>query len=210
MTLRSILLCCVVAAAAAARLRIPGNASASTNASANASSKKLNASHPQRNLTDLEKIEKLQDGLKSIQNVEAMFVARHRAEAGAPAVGAQKFADGALTEELSNQESPVWAAIAAMVNSTQRVMSQMKGKSKDEQKKMMESLEAEMDTKAGVLHNVTEDAGKKQVVQDEEYVLGLLNMHKSQWNMTKQLETVKKFMGKSPKLAELYAHHDDS
>jgi len=219
MMIRHVLLICAAAAVAGSRLRAPGNGS---NASVNNHTQKVSMSNhtqklnvsqvnvtatPQRNLTDMEKVEKLQDGLKSIQSVQALFVAR--ANAGR-AGGAEKFAEGALTEELSKKDSEVWSVISAMVASTEKVVSDMKGKSKDEQKKIMNSLEAELDNKAVVLHNVTEDAGKRQVVQDEEYVLGLLNMHKKEWSVEKQLETVKKFMGNSAKLAELYKHHNSS
>merc|ERR1712032_853764 len=113
-------------------------------------------------------------------------------------------------QPASSKDSAVWAVIGAMVNSTQKVMAEMKGKNQDQQKKIMESLETELDSKAGVLRNVTNEAGKRQVVQDEEYVLGLLNMHARDWPMEEQLETVQKFMGNSPKLAALYKHHNAS
>lgn len=176
----------------------------------NASSpgKATSHTHAAQDLTDAQKVAKLQDGLKSIQRVQALFAGR-RGSRGARA-GAEKFAEGALTEELSSKDSAIWGAIGAMVNSTERVAAEMEGKTKDQQKKIMQSLEAEMDSKAVVLRNVTNDAGRRQVVQDEEYVLGLLNMHANQWSMEKQLETMKKFMGASPKIAELYKHHNAS
>jgi len=218
MSPRGALLCCAVSLAVASRIRAPGH---TTNTSSGNHSHKLQApnatspgnathhTHAAQNLTDAQKVAKLQDGLRSIQRVQALFAGR-RGSRGARATGAAKFAEGALTEELSSKDSAIWAVIGEMVNSTEKVAAEMDGKSKDQQKKIMQSLEAELDSKAVVLRNVTNDAGRRQVVQDEEYVLGLLNMHADQWSMEKQLETVKKFMGASPRLAELYSHHNAS
>ncbi|CAK0846985.1 unnamed protein product [Prorocentrum cordatum] len=214
MSPRGALLCYAVSLAMASRLRAPEHA---TNTLSGSHSKKLNASNASsprnaahhtnaaQNLTDAQKVKKLQDGLRSIQRVQALFAGGN---SGTRAMGAEKFAEGALTEELSSKDSAIWAVIDAMVNSTQKVAAEMVGKSRDQQKKIMQSLEAELDSKAVVLRNVTNDAGRRQVVQDEEYVLGLLNMHANQWSMGKQLETVKKFMAASPKLTELYKHHN--
>jgi hypothetical protein len=218
MSPRGALLCCAVSLAVASRLRAPGHAA---NTSSSNHSHKVHASnasspgnathhtHAAQNLTDAQKVAKLQDGLRSIQRVQALFAGR-RGSRAARTIGAEKFAEGALTEELSSKDSAIWAVIGGMVNSTEKVAAEMEGKSKDQQKKIMQSLEAELDSKAVVLRNVTNEAGRRQVVQDEEYVLGLLNMHANQWSMEKQLETVKKFMGASPKLAELYKHHNAS
>merc|ERR1719265_925046 len=86
----------------------------------------------------------------------------------------------------------------------------MKGKSKDEQKKAMDALESNLNGKAADLETVTKKVSSKQQKLDEEYVLGLLNMHRNDWNMTQQLNATATFMHGSPTLQELYKHHDSS
>merc|ERR1719272_1596760 len=72
----------------------------------------------------------------------------------------------------------------------------------------MKSLEGKLDEKAQVLSNVNDNVSKKQEEQDEEYLLGLLLLHKDNWSMEKQLNATETFMHNSPILKNLFAHHD--
>ena len=117
------------------------------NTTANATVK-VNAT-AKANVSDMEQIEKLQEGLKSIQKVRSLF-----ANTGAgPHVDAEKFADGALSTELSKQDSKVWSSIEDMMAESMSAMSKMKALkgNKAEQSKVMESLEDSLNNKASVL-----------------------------------------------------------
>merc|ERR1719375_2065623 len=72
----------------------------------------------------------------------------------------------------------------------------------------MASLEGELNKKASVLSNVNADVSKKQQEQDEEYVLGLLNLHRNDWSVEQQLNATKTFMHNSPVLQDFYKNHD--
>lgn len=156
--------------------------------------------------TDAETLKALTNGLKTIHNLRAIFTKDK--EATSPQDGAEKFANGAMSEELSSKDSQVWSTIENMMGAVQDSMTSMKGKSKDERDKVMKSLEANLDKKATVLSKVNDDVSKKQQQQDEEYLLGLLLLHKDNWSMEKQLNATEKFMHNSPILQNLFAHHD--
>jgi len=156
---------------------------------------------------DAQTLEALGKGLKTIHNLRALF---SKDKKDGPADGSEKFANGALSEELSNKDSQVWATIDTMIGATQTAMKSIQGKSKSERAQVMKSLEDSLDKHAGVLSNVTDDVSKKQMRQDEEYLLGLLLMHQNNWNMEKQLNATKQFMNKSPVLQKLFEHHDSS
>lgn len=153
---------------------------------------------------DAQTLEALGNGLKTIHNLRALFT---KTKAG-PGDGAEKFANGAMSEELSNKDSQVWSTIENMIGETQKAMSSIKGKSKADREKVMKALEGSLDTKAGVLSKVNDQTTKKQQQQDEEYLLGLLLLHKDNWSMEKQLNATEKFMHNSPILRNLFAHHD--
>jgi len=96
-----------------------------------------------------------------------------------------------------------------MLDTTAQAMKQMKSKGKNEKKDLMADLEKTLDSKAGHIMNMTNEASKAQQSQDEEYLLGLLNMH-STWSMEQQLNATSTFKTYSPVIAQLYNHHDAS
>lgn len=156
--------------------------------------------------SDADSLEALGNGLKIINNLRAVFTKKEDKLQD----GAEKFANGAMSEELSNKDSQVWSTIETMIAATQKAKAEMKGKSKEDREKAMKSLEADLDKKATVLSNVNNDVSKKQRQQDEEYVLGLLLLHKDNWSMDKQLDALQKFMHNSPVMQDLFKHHDSS
>jgi len=156
---------------------------------------------------DAQTLEALGKGLKTIHNLRALFA---KDKKDAPADGSEKFANGALSEELSNKDSQVWSTIDTMIGATQTAMKSIQGKSKSERAQVMKSLEDSLDNHAKVLSNVTDDVSKKQMRQDEEYLLGLLLLHQNNWNMEKQLNATKQFKHNSPVLQKLFDHHDSS
>eukprot|EP00403_Amphidinium_massartii_P016197 CAMPEP_0178410020 /NCGR_PEP_ID=MMETSP0689_2-20121128/20764_1 /TAXON_ID=160604 /ORGANISM="Amphidinium massartii, Strain CS-259" /LENGTH=217 /DNA_ID=CAMNT_0020031183 /DNA_START=30 /DNA_END=683 /DNA_ORIENTATION=- len=155
---------------------------------------------------DAVKLSKLHESLKRLQNLKGVFAKEHSPSEPQ----ASQFADGALSQELSNSDSGVWAAIDSMIGSTQQAAQEMKGKGKDEQKKLMDSLEKTLDAKAGELSGLTDKVSSKQRKLDEEYVLGLLLMHQKDWSMKQQLNATATFVHSSPLLKELYEHHNAS
>merc|ERR1719158_1316472 len=88
-------------------------------------------------------------------------------------------------------------------------MTSIKGKSKAEKDKAMASLEKDLDKKAEVLNNVNKDVSIKQQQQDEEYLLGLLILHRNDWSNEKKLNATETFMKNSPLLQNFFKHHDD-
>jgi len=121
-----------------------------------------------------------------------------------------QFANGALSEELARPDSKIWSTIEAMVGSTQKVMKQMKGKSKVQQQQLMDSLEHDLDDKAVAMKNVTASTWEKQKQQDEEYLLGLLLLHAKDWSYARQLNATHSLMKGSPIIEELFLHHDNT
>jgi len=154
--------------------------------------------------TEEEKLNALQNGLSAMRSLRTIF---DRARTG-PTDGAQKFADGALSDELSRRDSPFWSSIDSMIDSTHNAMGLMRGKSGTDQKKLMTTLEGELDSKVKVMSGVNTKVNRKQQKLDDEYLLGLLLMHQKDWSMKQQLNATVTFMHASPLIAELYAHHD--
>merc|ERR1719313_2160887 len=144
----------------------------------------------------------LEAGLNVIQKLKSVF-------ASAQQDSASRFANGAMSDEMSNQNSAIWSAIDSMMAQAKKVSTELKGKSKAEKEKLMDSLENSLNSKAHVLSGVTKNVEKKQQVQDEEYVLGLLMSHKD-WSMKEQLNATHTFIDDSSVIAELYKHHDDT
>lgn len=162
-------------------------------------------SKPAKPQTEAEKLDALSNGLKMINNLRSAF---NNKKAPSPMAGAEKFANGAMSEELENKDSQVWSTIESMLGAVQQATKSMKGKQKSEQAQLMNSLEGELNKKATVLGNVTDDVSKKQKQQDEEYLLGLLILHQNNWSMEKQLNATQTFMHNSPVLHSLFEHHD--
>jgi len=143
----------------------------------------------------------LESGLNVIQKLKSVF-------ASAQQDSASRFANGAMSDELSDQNSAIWGAIDSMMTQAKKVSAEMKGKSKADKEKLMDSLETSLNSKAHVLSGVTHHVEKKQQNQDEEYLLGLLMSH-TDWSMQNQLNATHTFMQDSPVIAELYKHHDE-
>mmetsp|Transcript_47179 Transcript_47179/g.132679 ORF Transcript_47179/g.132679 Transcript_47179/m.132679 type:complete len:252 (-) Transcript_47179:87-842(-) len=195
-----------LAAPAAVKAPAPQNASVHNSSVHNASSHNAsahNATAPKKPLSDAEQLEKLTVGLKAVQNLRSQFTTMTAGEED----DGSKFANGALSEELGKKDSKVWATLQDMLTKTVATMGQMKGKSKDDQKKLMSSLEHDLDSKAGQMMKLTGDVTQKQYSQDEEYLLGLLNMHR-EWSLEQQLNATETFNKGSPVIAELVKHHD--
>jgi len=144
----------------------------------------------------------LEAGLQVIQNLKSVFASAQKDDAS-------KFANGALSEELSNQDSSIWGAIDTMMSQAKKVSAELKGKSKSEKEKLMDSLEKQLSSKATVLGSVTHNVQKKQQSQDEEYLLGVLMSHQK-WSMEKQLNATHTFIEDSPIILKLYKHHDNN
>jgi len=100
--------------------------------------------------SDAETLEGLSKGLQTIHNLRALFSKENK---DSLADGAEKFANGAMSEELSKKDSEVWSTIETMLGATQNAMVSMKGKSEAERKQVMASLEGELNKKASVLSN---------------------------------------------------------
>lgn len=156
---------------------------------------------------DAKTLEDMGKALNTIHNLRALF---SKDKADSPKDGSEKFAIGALSEELSNKDSQVWSSIDTMIGATQDAMKSIKGKSKSERRQVMKSLEDKLDSHAKVLSSVNDGVSKKQMQQDEEYLLGLLLLHQNDWSMETQLNATKEFMHNSPVMQKLYEHHDSS
>jgi hypothetical protein len=157
------------------------------------------------NLTDAQKLERLETGLDSINKLRAIFTAKEEG----PPDGAEKFANGAMSEELSKKDSAVWSMITSMISATKETTKTMQGKNKTAQAAMMASLEANLNQKAVDMTKITDQVNEKQEMQNEEYMLGLLILHKTNWNMTQQVKAVERLSSGSPLLSELLKKHDD-
>eukprot|EP00448_Togula_jolla_P007781 CAMPEP_0170613806 /NCGR_PEP_ID=MMETSP0224-20130122/24467_1 /TAXON_ID=285029 /ORGANISM="Togula jolla, Strain CCCM 725" /LENGTH=221 /DNA_ID=CAMNT_0010939429 /DNA_START=34 /DNA_END=699 /DNA_ORIENTATION=+ len=155
------------------------------------------AEHP---LGDEEKLQRLQQGLASIQHLRSVF-------ANSASEGASKFATGALSDELSRKDSRVWDVINNMIASTSKAAGQLKQSGGEEKTKVMASLENELNEKAEQLAGVTDTVHKTQQMEDEEYLLGLLNMHRN-FSMAWQLNATETLAHGSPVVEELLKHHD--
>merc|ERR1719265_79105 len=146
-----------------------------------------------KNLTDDEQIQNLNSGLQTIMKLKAVFTAQDGVLDSAHS-DVEKFAQGAMSSELSSKNSPVWAAIENMLTATAKTTEEMKGKSKAEQEKIMDNLESLMNQKAATLKSVTEKAGEVQEQHSEEYLLGVLMHHQKDWSIEKQVNATKTFV----------------
>jgi len=144
----------------------------------------------------------LEAGLTVIQKLKSVFASAQQDDAS-------KFANGAMSEELSSKDSAIWGAIDTMMSAAKKVSSEMKGKSKADKEKLMDSLEKQLSSKASVLSTVTKSVSKKQQSRDEEYLLGLLMSHKN-WSMERQLNATHTFIEDSPIILKLYKNHTNS
>jgi len=156
---------------------------------------------PAANVSAEVQLAHLEAGLNVIQKLKSVF-------ASAQKDSASKFANGAMSEELSDQSSAIWGAIDSMMTQAKKVSAEMKGKNKADKEKLMDSLEKDLNAKSHVLSNVTNHVAKKQQSRDEEYLLGLLMSHR-EWSMKQQLNATHVFMEDSPLIEKLYKHHDD-
>mmetsp|Transcript_74545 Transcript_74545/g.187747 ORF Transcript_74545/g.187747 Transcript_74545/m.187747 type:complete len:247 (+) Transcript_74545:48-788(+) len=152
-------------------------------------------------LAENDKLKKLQFGLETLKNLRTQFSDKVDNDDGS------KFAYGALSEELGKKDSGIWSTLTDMLSTTAEAMKQMNGKDKNGQENLMADLEKKLDNKAGRIMNLTQAASKKQQDQDEEYLLGLLNMHR-EWSLDQQLNATATFMKYSPVIEQLYRHHD--
>jgi len=206
--MRAIVLALCLVSVSAALLRAPAK-NASTPATKNATAKAVtvkphsnatatspvtkNATKaPPKNLTADEQIANLKTGLQTIMKLKAVFTAPQGGLATQSDV--EKFAQGAMSSELSSKDSPVWGAIAHMLDATAKATAQMQGKSKKEQEKVMDDLEKDMNAKAAVLKNVTEKAGETQEKHSEEYLLGVLMQHQKDWSIERQVNATRTFV----------------
>jgi len=155
-------------------------------------------------LTAEEQVATVAASLKTIQNLKAMFTSDDALTSG----GISEMAAGGMTTELSKKDSAVWTTIAAMVNASQKVMTEMKGKSKADADKLMDNLEKEMNNQSVVLDNVSDRVAASNEKHSAEYVLGLLNMHAKDWSTEKQLNVTMQFKNGSLAVWELAASHD--
>lgn len=146
-------------------------------------------------------LKKLQFGLETIKNLRSQF------SSDGPKDDGSKFAYGALSEELSKKDSGIWSTLTDMLNTATEAMQQMNHTDKNQQQQLMAKLEKTLDSKAGRIMNLTQSASKAQESQDEEYLLGLLNMHR-EWTLDQQLNATGTFMKYSPVIEQLYRHHD--
>jgi hypothetical protein len=166
---------------------------------------------PPRNLTADEQVANLNKGLETIMKLKAVFTADSGVLGEDPAHrDLEKFAQGAMSSELSSKDSPVWGAIENMLTATAKSTAEMKGKNTAEQEKIMESLEKTMNEKAATLQNVTEKAGVVQEKHSEEYLLGVLMQHTKDWSMEKQLNTTKTFVNTCDAARELLKSYNKS
>jgi len=163
---------------------------------------------PPRNLTADEQVANLNKGLETIMKLKAVFTAQDGVLGEHHDL--EKFAQGAMSSELSSKDSPVWGAIENMLAATAKSTAEMKGKSKAEQEKIMDGLEKTMNEKAATLHNVTEKAGVVQEKHSEEYLLGVLMQHQKDWSMEKQLNTTKTFVNTCDAAKELLKSYNKS
>lgn len=205
---------CLFAPLCAGLVVIPKKVALATNATGERSQKKVPTSKNvtknvtskkvHHNASNTEKLGALFQGLKTLKELRTMFQEDHKTS------GASKFANGALSDELAKSDSGIWDTIDTMIGSTVKAQSQLEGKSKEEQAKVMDHLEEDLDGKAGKLNEGLEAASKKQEVLEAEYVLGLLMMHRKDWDMKQGLNATASFMKDSPILQKLYAHHDST
>lgn len=142
--------------------------------------------------------QKLQDGLKALENVKLFFDDK------------QKFIDPALSKELVDQDYFVWTALGRMIGSAKSAQDSMRRESLAQQTSKLKSLTNDLSLKAGQLPDFTLKDGKTQSEQDEEFLLGLLMTHQFDWSIKKQVAAVATYVKHSKVAAQLYrTHHTD-
>lgn len=160
-------------------------------------------------LSETEKLARLQASLQSISSLRDIFVA-HEASASS----GQKAAPGhasdaaALSEELSRPDSKVWSTLEAMVDSTEQALQLVKREGKEGRQKLMTDLERDLNVKAVEMQRVAQQVNQKQMQQNEEYLLGLLLLHRNDWSIKQQLNATESFVMGSPAIAYFYKHRD--
>jgi len=170
--------------------------------------KPQNASH--KNVTavpvsDEQKLANLQHGLMAIKGLKAMF------ESDTELSGGNKFAQGALSSELSKDNSGIWDTINTMMAAADQAASKMKkNATAAEKSKIMDSLETSLDAKSNDLNTGLGQVNEHQQDLDEEYVLGLLIMHQKDWTVDQQLNATKSLKKNNALLEDFYEHHDSS
>lgn len=168
--------------------------------------KPQNASH--KNVTaqpvsDEQKLANLQHGLMAIKGLKSMFESDTELSHG------NKFAQGALSSELSSDNSGIWDTINTMMAAADVAATKMKkGATAAEKSKIMDSLETSLDGKAEDLNKGLVQVNEHQQDLDEEYVLGLLIMHQKDWTVAQQLNATKSLKAHNPLLEDFYEHHD--
>merc|ERR1719510_85194 len=159
-----------------------------------------------KNLTEIEQLANFKMALQTITNLQADFTAGQ--DSSGDAKGMQQLAEGAMTTELHKKDSKFWGSIQQMLKETTGAMSKMTNATASGRKNILHDLESSINASADTLKNVTENAGKKQEQQSDEYLVGLLNQHRNEWSMEKQLNVTKKFSSNSPAAQELLKHHN--
>jgi len=161
--------------------------------------------HAKKNFTDMEQLESLKVAFEAIKNLKDDFTAEPKASGGTK--GMQELAEGSLSTEMHKKDSKIWTTIQQMLTETTGAMSKMTNATASGKKSIMHDLESSINASADTLKAVTEDAGKKQDQKSDEYLVGLLNQHRSDWSMEKQLNVTKKFSS-SPAAQELLKHYN--
>jgi len=170
---------------------------------------KANATHKNATVvakkpqTDEEKLANLPQGLMAIKGLKNMF------QSDKELAGGNEFAQGALSSELSNDNSAIWNTVDGMISAATEASKQMKSNaSASEKAKVMDSLESKLDGKAEDLNSGLGKVNEHQQDLDEEYVLGLLIMHQKDWTVEQQLNATLTLKKNSPLLESFYDHHD--
>jgi len=153
----------------------------------------------------MEQLTGFKQALETIKNLQADFTAGPVASGDAQ--GMQQIAEGAMTTELHKQNGQFWASIQQMLNETTGAMAKMTNATASGRKNILHDLESSINASADTLKDVTVNAGKKQEEQSDEYLVGLLNQHRNEWSMEKQLNVTKQFSS-SPTAQELLKHHN--
>jgi len=170
--------------------------------------KPQNASH--KNVTavpvsDEQKLANLQHGLMAIKGLKAMF------QSDSELSGGNKFAQGALSNELSKDSSGIWDTINTMMTAADDAATKIKSSTTTAEKsKIMDSLETSLDGKAADLNKGLGQVNEHQQDLDEEYVLGLLIMHQKDWTIKQQLNATLALKKNNLLLEDFYEHHDSS
>jgi len=159
-----------------------------------------------KRLTDMEQLANFKDALQAVENLQADFTAGQVASGNAQ--GAQQTATDAMTTELHKQDSRFWTSIQHMLKETTGAMSKMTNASASGRKHILHVLESSVNASADALEDMTVNAGKKEEKQSDEYLVGLLNQHRNEWSMDKQLNVTKQFSSSSPRAQQLLKHHN--